>query len=430
MITLNESTRRSLCRCGFLLLCLAPTLAIAGWSAFWRGAGHLRGYEQALTESLGLRASIERVEHPRPGRVLFRGVVFSDPESGATVAHCRLLEAVTEGDLLVLAPNELEIDARHVAIAWRSLERAMRQEISTPWREFLLAPGSVTVAVGGYRQTYSDVAAHLDLTKGESSLLLEFTLPDGGSTNPARLALSRETDDSELPVTRVEFDCRGLAIPSAILAPFVDSRAWLGTSARFRGVFEATRSAAGWSGTLLEVSLENVDTRALVGDHFRHRLEGLATITIAEAEIRDGKLIAATGTFDGGPGVIGTSLVEQAERRLGMSPGEVDADDAEQVRYERLAFEFEISASGLRIRGLGKEKAALVNTNGRSLLVANGERVEVVQVARALVPESTVQVPATRDTTPLLQWLPVPTIHVGSRGKDPRESRQRLRVTE
>ncbi len=91
------------------------------------------------------------------------------------------------------------------------------------------------------------------------------------------------------------------------------------------------------------------------------------------------------------------------------------------LHYQRLNLAFEASPLGLSLRGetAPQRGAVLVDDQDRVLVQELAGRVPVVNLVRALVPQSAVQVPATLETDGLTHWLPVPPIVAPRGGEQP-----------
>ena len=91
--------------------------------------------------------------------------------------------------------------------------------------------------------------------------------------------------------------------------------------------------------------------------------------------------------------------------------------------YEELAATFMLDGRGLTIHGqCGRKQNGVVMRSGDEVLLVDSNRgpAPVVALLRMLVPDSRVQVPATRQTDWLLNLLPVPDIVPG----DPQRHRR------
>src|SRR4051812_10560515 len=96
MFTLHETTRRGLCRLGFILLAVVPTSAILV-AANWLGSDARRvEHETELSQRLGLSVKLGRVVLPRPNVVRYKGISLADPETNRPLAKAKALELTSE----------------------------------------------------------------------------------------------------------------------------------------------------------------------------------------------------------------------------------------------------------------------------------------------------------------------------------------------
>src|SRR5215218_2281973 len=100
MFQLHERTRLLLCRTGFLLLCLAPTLFVGGAAVHYRSGSYLEARREewtaVLSDKLGLEVRMARLSYPLWNAALLEQVVLADPETGEEVARARYVEVVLE----------------------------------------------------------------------------------------------------------------------------------------------------------------------------------------------------------------------------------------------------------------------------------------------------------------------------------------------
>ena len=86
------------CRAGFVLLCLLPTAAVAGWIVQRSLPGFALSqkdeWEQGLSRQLGLRVTFDQIEYPRHDTAELKNLKLRDPETGALVASLGSLEVV------------------------------------------------------------------------------------------------------------------------------------------------------------------------------------------------------------------------------------------------------------------------------------------------------------------------------------------------
>ena len=81
-------------------------------------------------------------------------------------------------------------------------------------------------------------------------------------------------------------------------------------------------------------------------------------------------------------------------------------------QYEQLAFAFVVDSAGLTLSGActGSSSVVMRLGDGTSLAEAGAPSGPLVALVRTLVPQSEVQVPATRQSDWLIECLPVPQV--------------------
>src|SRR5262245_14075524 len=80
MFPLTRPHRQVAATLALVLLSNAPTVHVAATAWWIRGAGHLCEAELELGRYLGLVVSLEGVRYPRPGEVVYQGVVVRQEE--------------------------------------------------------------------------------------------------------------------------------------------------------------------------------------------------------------------------------------------------------------------------------------------------------------------------------------------------------------
>jgi hypothetical protein len=195
------------------------------------------------------------------------------------------------------------------------------------------------------------------------------------------------------------------------LAPSWSPAQRLGAAATFNGRIAASRDSGRWK---LNVSglVTGIELDSLLAV-FPHKLTGTANLTLQHATIEDGRLAAVAGTLAAGPGTISRSLIHSAQDSLALAVSrQAFLDRTSRLPDRRLEMAFDVDASGLSLHGrLPQSPGALlvddVNVLAREPAI---ERQPVVNLLRALVPQTAVQVPATQETSGLAAFLPIPPI--------------------
>jgi hypothetical protein len=433
---MHDRTRRMLCRAGFLALCVLPTAAVFAWSSSRTSRAHVSACAAERSRELGLRVALAGVSYPRPGATLYEGIELADSETGAPLVQMRSLEADRGNNLTALFASQPELDALQLAKLWEIVERRIHTP-TDPQSAINLTASAATLHWSGGSQTLTEVLGQLDATSGnggERVAAVRFRLAGVDSAEPIRLRYSRKLADSrttggveqaaasrverfgtsrvELPaVSNVELHTGGAAVPCSLLTVPLGIANRLGERARFRGSVWATETADGWEGELTG-QFTDVDLQTAITEQFPHHLVGTAEITIQKARFRRGRLEEASGTIAAGPGMVSQSLLTAAAENLHLRSAVATESGASIVPYDRLALSFEIDPAGLTLRGQCEGSVGTVLRRGETVLLAEsgGSSGPVVALLRMLVPQSEVQVPATREADWLMRRLPVPQV--------------------
>jgi hypothetical protein len=353
--------------------------------------------------------------------MLYQGVELSDPETAAPLARMRFLETGGSGCTTAWVASQPELDAAQLRDFWQLAERRLR-ETSDSAATTQLSAAEATLHWPSGSQTLTDVHGQLSLPGaggGPRTAEISFRIAGIDMPEPIRLLITRERDAAASDAnpngsrlkTRLELHTSGAAMPCAMLAVPLGVANRLGTLAKFRGSVWATETAEGWEGEL-SGQFTDVDLQSLVSEQFPHRLGGTAEITVQKARFSRGRLEDAVGTFSSGPGVVSQSLVSAAVEFLHLAPTPAGSH-AEMLRqYDQLAFAFVVDSAGLTLSGncSGSPGVVMRLGDGTVLAEAGGPSGPLVALVRTLVPQSEVQVPATRQSDWLIERLPMPQV--------------------
>src|SRR5262245_45749807 len=109
MFLLHQRTRRSLCRYGFVLFCLAPTCAIALWAGDRKSETHRAASEAELSRTLRAHVALDDVAYPEPAAVRYSGLAIADPETRRPIASAPVLEARTSAERVTVFASQLTL---------------------------------------------------------------------------------------------------------------------------------------------------------------------------------------------------------------------------------------------------------------------------------------------------------------------------------
>ena len=408
MFHFHQRTRRRLCRGLFLCGCIAPILVLLAWAVSLYLPGHARWHRAELSRRLGMKVTFDDVSYPRPGATRYRGLRLSDMETAELLLHVDSLDAHVVDGVLILSVAGAEIEAGRLASVWEVIAQGLR----TPAQQQVhLLAERVVLHDDTTTRVFTDVEGDWDPSETGNQASLRFGVEGVSMQSPARVRVIRNRQMVP-PSTRFELDTGGAPLPCALVASLFPQLARLGPDSRYRGYLWATRQAAGWDAEWAG-ELTGVDLARLVTQQFPHRLNGTAKIVIQRARMHQGRLDQATGSLTSGPGQISPSLLSAAVDALYMVPGNVARSTLGDVPYDQLSFEFDVSETGLSIRGICRNVPPGTVLTSRSVALLaepRRERLPVVSLIRMLVPRIEYLVPATRETDILTQRLPLPRI--------------------
>lgn len=431
---LHDKTRRRICIASFLLLGALPTLCASAWCIGRHLPSCVRAESRELALQLGLDVKLERVSYVRPGAVLYHGVELADPETGQILLRSRLLEIVNgrETDehgqpqpMLTLTASQPQIDAAAIPRVWRWLQTLMTGQLSRTKTLVQLSAPELTLQAAAGAQTLTNLEGLVENLPGGTHAQLHFRLVGADTPEPARIRLVRNRQVSP-PASGFELYTGGGELPCNVLAMAMAELKPLGPRCRFRGYIWANESPDGWEGEVTG-QLVDLDLGSLVTDHFPHHMSGAGELTVQSARFRQGRLDEGSGLLVAGPGTIDRSLLAAAVEHLGLQPAsdllprpntlrpdpEEDQQAGPLVPYQQLALSVTLDSQGLRIRGRCTDsEPGVVLSDGRHRMLSEpkGRPRPVAALVQTLVPQSVVQVPASRQTDWLLRHLPIPAV--------------------
>lgn len=419
MFQLHDVTRRRVCVAAFLLLGLLPTLLAGGWCLGRCAPGFLQTEAKRLSQQLGLNVKLGGLQHLRPGTVLYEQFEAANPETGQTVLRCRLLEVTRQQQtdeqgqgrtVLAMKASQPEVEAASLGQIWQCLTRTMEGSCGPLEADVQLSATELTLQAADNSQTLTGVEGTVQNLPGGTLAQLHFRLAGADTPEPVLIRIARDRQVSppasgfELYTDNGKLPCHVLAMGLADLKP-------LGPRCRFTGHIWGKETPDGWEGGVAGDFVE-LDLGRLVSERYPHRLAGVANVTILSAHFCRGRLEEGSAIVVAGPGTIDRSLMNAAVECLRLTPGAEQLPGDDPVPYEQLAFLATLDAQGLRVGGRCKVPERAILSDGQYCLLGESlaQPVPAVALARMLVPPSTEQVPASRQTDRLLNLLPVPDV--------------------
>jgi hypothetical protein len=431
MFSLHEATKIHVCRAAFVALAVIPTVLVLVYSLVIRLPHYTQAHEQAIAAQLGLHAKLSRASSPRPGMMLYEGLELSDPDTHQLLARLPFVEVrADDEDVHVRLPHPATINGARLDVFWNLTRDQVRQ--ARAWREVHLEAQNLTLHFGeGDDQSLTDLHGRIDNIGEETRLQLVGRR--AGAVNEtdqgAELIISWRRDPVA-PSSTIQFVSGATPLPCSSAAPIWPILAQLGRGSQFQGRIAVVECQGHWRAEFAG-QLSDVDLDRSVGQHSIHQLTGPATAEIEHLAIEDGRIESASGKLTAGPGVIGRSFVESAQRHLQLRVlNEVLLGSGSLISYKQLALAFELSAAGLTVHGALPGTAGGLLAGERRVLISEptADAQPVVNLVRTLVPQDNLQVPATRETDALTRALPIPSIHPTVNGRPPTPQAKATRV--
>jgi len=423
MFPMHDRTRRFICRTVFLLCGVLPTAIVLGWCLSMHSGGQLATLRARLESALGLKVQLAKVSYPRPGCTLLEGVELADSETGQTVASSRLVEISSDSQGETVFASQPEIDAAAVAHLKILIDGWLRRPVDSREPSLRWTAGELTLRWSGGAQTFVDCNAEFRSTPDGNAAEATLHLADSDSAQSIRLQW-RRSNVSGQPANSLKIQADSTPLPFALIAVLAERENHWGPHSTLEGALTAMETPDGWQAELTG-RMENIDLHSAVSEQFPHQLSGNGELAIKHAVIHAGRLEEAEGTIHAGPGMVSPSLLSAAGTLLGLARGGsqnsvnglMDNRSASNtIAYEEFTADFMLDAGGISIHGRcsGSQNGIVMRSRDEILLAdSNRGPAPVVALVKMLVPDSRVQVPATRQTDWLLNLLPVPDVVPG-----------------
>lgn len=356
---MHQPRAQFLCRAGFVLLCLLPTVAVAGWIVQRSLPGFFHSqqaeWELGLSRQLGLRVSLEKIEYPRPDTAEVTNVSFRDPESGTLVASLARLEVVYSEQGWKLVGRQAVIETSHLPIIRTQFEQRWLRRGPDEWSsrspcEIVLR--EVTLKGPERSLTLVDVAGTWKPTEAGPECELTFRVPEADQDQPRGRWLVQRNRQTTPMSTHWVFETGSTPLPCSLAAPGWRQLNELGLDAEFTGRLDVVQSEEQLTGKVTG-AIQNLDLDALVSEHSPYLLRGRATARIEHAEFTHSKLTALRGTIQARDGWVDRSLLAAASEQLQLSspPAETLGPGSAPLFFRHLSCGFDLRDGQLRLSG-------------------------------------------------------------------------------
>jgi len=403
---MSTKGRIVLCRLGFLLFCVLPTLAVGVVIARSESKD---AWERQLSAELGLSVTIEGVSRSRPGVILFSKVHVRDSEFGL-LANIEKAEVANHDQGVVVVASQVTLQKGQL----REIHQLLHDRVLRRWEA---ANGVVAFRANELRLTsadstnpvekFTDAICKISPTEQGCRIAFSFRSPDNASGETVQCLAERKRTDSRPPSTGWMIKTGGAAIRCSVLSETIPSVRHLGSNCRFNGMIWVEQTGDGYNGDV-NGRFINVDLKQLVSGQFPHKMEGNAQFELKRARFQNGRLMDAAGSLECQQGAIGSELLAAATENLRMRSAERSLAAARNFRNMNMSFT--INQRELAIRGQADNRGSVLHDAMQQplLIEASSPTVDVLALVRLLVPSSNYQVPLTEQTAPILGFFPLP----------------------
>lgn len=366
------------CRVGFVLFCLLPTAAVAGWivqrSLPGFALSQKEDWELGLSRQLGLSVTCEQVEYPTPDVAQLRNLTFRDPETGTLVASLGALEVVYGEQSWKLTGRQGVIETTELPLLRTQFEQRWLRRGKDEWSSRSQCEiwfPELTLRGPNKSLTLVDVAGLWRPTEAGPTCELTFRLPESHPEKPRGRWFVERNRQTTPPTTHWVVDTGEMPLPCALASPGWPLLRQLGVDAEFTGQLDVVHHGEQVRGTL-KGTLHQVDLDALVSEHSPYLLRGLALARIESAEFADGKVTAARGTIQARDGWIDRVLLAVAGEQLQLAAAPADSlgPGTAPLFFRQLACGFDLREGTLRLSGHADplRPHVLIATSAGSLL--------------------------------------------------------------
>jgi hypothetical protein len=363
MFPLIRLHRQALATLAMFVFTVVPS-GYTAWTAWTiRRPAHRRAVEAEIGRRLGLRVVLGGVAYPRPGEVVYRGIVFRQEEprtKGLTeVARARWVRLRRGDRELTIQTEGLRIRGESPRLAMAQVG-ALLQRAAGPAYDYervnLTAPTcDLDLGAENLRFDLREVAGTFQADRAAPTVTVSYRVVAKGSNTRCELTLVRDRKSEPVRTSVTMKSMEGLPLPGRVLDLFFESADWLGTSARVEGTLTLRQTGAKDWEAEYQGDLHDVDLGALVGRQFpSHQMSGLGHLAVKSARWADRSgqgygWVEARGELTTGQGTIGLALLRAlaTEMKFRLAPKLARLDPGrEALDFRTLGLNFAMTPDG------------------------------------------------------------------------------------
>ena len=257
MFPLTRPMRQTLATIVLFGLTVVPTGLVASFAWRINRPGHVRDVEIELGRQLGLQVTLQAVRYPRPGEVVYQGLVLRQEEPRGKglieIARADLARLQTADRELTLHLENLRFHAETPRNGLAQLGVLLQHSGQIPFERINLSAPACQLELGQDRLhfTLREVAGEFAVEPSAPALKLAYRVPGEGAGTRCELTLTRDRRAEQIETSLVLKTVEGMPLPARMLNVFFDAYLdWLGTDAKVEGTIELCDKKACATGTL------------------------------------------------------------------------------------------------------------------------------------------------------------------------------------
>jgi hypothetical protein len=424
MFVARSAARVRLARLAFVLLGLVPAAGLVAWAMHRRSDAHRAAIERRWQEAVGLPLTVGRVEHPRPGVIRGRDCVLPAGE-GRPAIMLPLVEVESSADEDRIRISRFACDATaaaHLATlgrAWLADEVRFRRTCLIDVAEFSWAgvsppsdpPGSSAESLRVECVVRADGRAMRIVRRGRADDELRIVRGTAAAPEPGAAGATQA-----FTITAAWSEPVPLAVLAVASGAGPPAAAACG-SATVTGTLEATRTAAGWSGSARGciADIDLAAAAAAVGG----RASGTAAIDVTRLAWSGDRVCDALFECVAGAGSLDGRLFDRIVLALGARPGPaaVPLPPGGDRRFDAAACLVGVGPHGVQFSPTPRLPSGLAASRGAALLVPAAAPVPGDRIAWMLSAPGTTYGPAIGPGSWLISVLPEPSPQSSDSGR-------------
>lgn len=405
---MHERTQRAIARLMFVFCCAVPTAltfacVLVTWTP-WYYNWDLRTIESQLSSRMELIVEIEDFQRVSPSRIHLHDVRILEPENRLEVARVRRLEWVSGSERTSILLHQPELQSSQLEETWRVVHDRFLCRPGQTSLPFEVVCNDVTIHSRTGSLPLRDVMAWIQPEENAVEATIQCMLANAGSDAPVDIKIRRDRS-GETPWTNWTLHANGSPLPCSALAEYLPIMENLGSDAEFNGTMRWQLTEDDWWIDLGGSTFSHVSLDRLFEQH-AHRLSGTAEINFRRCRIEPfNDRSDIVGSITAKDGMVGRSLLISSHENLGF--GVRLPEGTSDVEYDRLALEFDLNNSQLKLSGICHRELGYIPNgivmcqDGRALVQSSETTLDALKLITTIAPPHSVLVPLSKQTS----WL-------------------------